>query len=259
MAIYGWATNLSGSTTVHGNTIDINANFIDLIQKSDSIVAFDGYVEANKGPFGVYGDVVWAKLGIPASASAFRNPIGGLQLSARANAATTTSLLILEGGGVYELVKVKGGEKTYSALDVFAGVRYWNMSEQVTLDVTGAVNFSDPRLAGFDRSRSVVVADSGSLQWVDPLIGLRVRHQITPSQHVTLRGDVGGFGIPGSSTFTWQVAATYGYTWQFTGYSLSAVGGYRALSINKSFDAGPTGTGLALILHGPLIGLVVRF
>ncbi|MFI5003189.1 MAG: hypothetical protein ACHQK9_25160, partial [Reyranellales bacterium] len=81
LTVYGWATNLSGSATARGQTVDINASVIDLIQKSDSLAALDGHVEANKGRFGLYGDVVWAQLGVPLSAAAYRNPIAGLKLS----------------------------------------------------------------------------------------------------------------------------------------------------------------------------------
>jgi hypothetical protein len=257
--VYGWATNLSGSATVRGNTADIHASVIDLIQKSDSLAAFDGYVEANKGRFGLYGDVVWAKLGIPTSAATYRNPIAGLQLSVAANAAITTSLLILEGGVVGEVAKWPGGEASYTAVDVLGGVRYWNISTQINLDVTGAINFSDPRFSSLDRSRTIAVADSGTLQWVDPLIGLRVRHQFTPHQQISARGDIGGFGLPGSSLFSWQLVGIYSYTWQFSGYSLSATGGYRALATNVPFNTGPNSSSLDLVIHGPLIGLTVRF
>jgi hypothetical protein len=256
--IYGWATNLSGSASARGNTVDINASVIDLIQKSDSLLAWDSYFEANKGRFGLYGDVVWAKLGIPASAAAYRNPIAGVRLSLTANAAITTSLLILEGGAVYEANKWTWSEQSFTAFDILAGARYWNSTTDVALDLTGAISFSDPRLAVFDRSKTIGIADSGTLQWTDPLIGFRFRHQITPSQNVMFRADVGGFGIPGSSLFSWQVAGIYSYTWHFTGYSLSAVGGYRALSVYKTFDSA-TGGDLNLIVHGPMIGLTVSF
>ncbi len=259
VAIYGWATNLSGSATARGNTVDINASVIDLIQKSDSLAAFDGYVEANKGRFGLYGDLVWAKLGIPASAAVYRNPIAGVKLSLQANAAVTTSLTIVEAGGLYELVKWQGGEQSYTAIDALVGGRFWNMSTQVNLDLTGAIGFSDPRLAQFDRSKTIGIADSGTLSWVDPLVGLRLRHQFSPSQQFALRGDIGGFGIPGSSLLTWQLSGIYSYTWQFTGYSLSAGAGYRALSTNINFDNGPNSSNLNLVIHGPLIGAAVKF
>ena len=168
--------------------------------------------------------------------AAYANPIAGVRLSAQANAAVVLSLTVVEGGALYELAKWQGEERSFTALDGFVGARFWNVSTQVALDVTGAIDFSNPRLSRFDRTRSINLADSGSVNWIDPLIGLRLRHQFTPSQQVTLKGDIGGFGIPGSSLFSWQLAGIYSYTWQFDGYALAAVGGYRALSVNKNFD-----------------------
>jgi hypothetical protein len=259
VTVYGWATSLSGSATARGNTVNINASLIDLFQKSSSLAAWDSYVEADKGRFGFYADFVWAKLGIPASAASYVNPIRGVTLSAQANAAVTTSLTIIEAGGLYEIDKWPGSERSFTALDIYAGARYWNSSTQVNLDLTGTLDFSDPRLARFDRSRSIGIADSGTLQWVDPLIGLRLRHQFTPSQEIMAKGDVGGFGIPGSSSFSWQLAALYSYTWQFDGYALAAIGGYRALSTNITFSSGTDGNSLNLLMHGPIVGLTVKF
>ena len=73
--LYAWAVNLNGSATTHGNTVDINASIIDIIQKSSSLIGFMGDFEANKGRFGFYADLVWAQLGIPKSAASYRNPI----------------------------------------------------------------------------------------------------------------------------------------------------------------------------------------
>ena len=61
--VYGWATNLSGSTTVRGNTVDFNASIIDILQHSSSLIGFMGDFEAKKGKFGFFADVVWAQLG----------------------------------------------------------------------------------------------------------------------------------------------------------------------------------------------------
>lgn len=256
---YAWLNGLVGNATAHGNTVDFNASLIDLIQKSSSLVAFDGYAEARKGRLGFYGDLVWAKLGIPTSAVSYGNPIRGVTLSTKSNAAVTTSLTIIEAGALYEVAHWPGSERSFTALDAYAGIRYWNLSTQINLDLTGTLDFSDPRLSRFDRSKAVGVADSGTLQWVDPLIGLRLRHQFTPSQEAMLKADIGGFGISGSSAFSWQVAALYSYTWQFDGYAIAALGGYRALSTSISFGSWPDNSGVNLILHGPLIGFTVKF
>ena len=205
--VYGWAVNLNGSATARGNTVNINASIFDLLQKSNSLIGFMGDFEADKGRFGFFADVVWAQLAIPASRAAYANPIAGVKLSLQANAADTLSMTIIEAAGLFEVGKWPGSDQSFTALDAYAGGRFWNVSNQINLDLTGAIGFSDPRLSQFDRSKTIGVADTGSLYWADPMIGLRLRHQFTPSQHAFIKGDIGGFGLSGSSQFSWQVAA----------------------------------------------------
>jgi hypothetical protein len=258
--VYGWAVNLNGSATARGNTVNINASVIDLLQKSNSLIGFMGDFEADKGPFGFFVDVVWAQLAVPASRAAYANPIAGVKLSLQANAADTISVTIIEAAGLFEVGKWPGSDQSFTALDAYAGGRFWNVSNQLYLDLTGAITFFDPRLSQFDRTKTIGIADSGSQTWADPMIGLRLRHRFTPSQHAFIKGDVGGFGLSGSSLFSWQVAAVYSYTWQFNGYVLAADIGYRALSTNVNFtNDGPFTNNFDLVIHGPLIGLTVKF
>ena len=60
-----------------------------------------------------------------------------------------------------------------------------------------------------DVSKAVTFAPSGDLEWVDPFVGFRVRHEMGPSKELGLEADFGGFGV--SSDFSWQVVGTYGF------------------------------------------------
>ena len=62
---------------------------------------------------------------------------------------------------------------------------------------------------GLTISGNRATASSGAVQWVDPLIGMRLRHSPAPGEEIAVRGDVGGFGA--GSKFTWQVLATYNW------------------------------------------------
>src|SRR5260370_23409400 len=168
-------------------------------------------------------------------------------------------MTIIEAAGLFEVGEWRGSDRSFAALDAYGGGRFWNVSNQIFLDLTGAIGFSDPRLSQFDRSKTVGIADSGSLYWADPMIGLRLRHQFAPSQHAFIKGDVGGFGLSGSSLFSWQVAGVYSYAWQFTGYALPPDSRYRALSTNVNCLHGANNSNLDLVIHGPLIGLTVTF
>src|SRR5690242_14414554 len=72
VALYAWAINIAGNVTARNQTIDTNASFIDLIQKSDSLAGFMGYFEADKGRVGFYSDLVFAKLGFGSGQTNYR-------------------------------------------------------------------------------------------------------------------------------------------------------------------------------------------
>ena len=254
VALYGWAMSVSSNVTVRNQQLDTNASFLDLVQKSDSLIGFMGYVEADKGPVGVYTDLVFAKLGFGAGQTGYRNPIAGLQISTRANAALTYQLFIVEVGGLYELASWPGADGSSTALDGLLGVRYWNNSFAATFDATANVNFSNLHI---ERSFGIAVARSDVVQWVDPVLGLRLRHRFTPNQEMFVRGDIGGFGL--GSQFAWQAVAAYSYAWQFTGYKIAAVLGFRALGVNYSSGSGVDTFGINQVLYGPIIGASFRF
>lgn len=262
---YAWLPSISGSITTRGQTIDLNADIVerlkqytgpvDVTQKGNSMAAFMGYFEADKGRAGLYADLIWTKAGFSRGFSAYRNPLPGLQLSATASATGTTEMTIAEVGGLFELYRWPGSDGSYTAVDAEGGFRYWNFTIGATLDATGSVSYPD---LGISASRSIGVSISNTVQWVDPLIGLRLRHRFTEHQDILLRGDIGGFGL--GSQFSWQALAAYSYRWQVSkGLSIAAVLGYRALSTDYTTGSGFSAAGMNILFHGPLIGFGVRF
>jgi len=258
VALYGWAPSVAGNLTARGQTIDVNASFIQMLQKSDSLIGYMGYFEADKGKVGFYLDTVWAKLGFASSSTSSRNPIAGLQVSTSSNTVATYSFAIIEAGGLYEFAKWSHAPGSFTALDGLLGFRYWNSTIDVNFDLNATADFtrlSNALGRNVEFSRGLAIARSGSLDWVDPVVGLRLRHQFTPSQEVWVRGDVGGFGF--QSNFQWQAVGVYNYVWQFSGYQLAALAGYRALGVDYSNTG--NGNSVNLVLHGPIIGMSVRF
>lgn len=253
-ALYGWAIGVSGNMTARGQTVDVNANFFQVLDKSDSLAAFMGYFEADKGKVGFYTDIVWTKLGFDKSLVSYRNPLPGVQLSATTNVALTTTMTIIEAGGLYELAHWQHAPGSFTALDGLVGFRYWNNTADLNLNIIASL---DVTALGIERGRTFSIARNGGLEWIDPVIGLRLRHQFTPSAHLMVRGDVGGFGL--ASQFAWQAAAVYNYSWQFSGYSLGALLGYRALGVSYVRGSGSDTNGVDAVLHGPLIGFNIRF
>ncbi|HSH99047.1 MAG TPA: hypothetical protein VLA02_00490 [Reyranella sp.] len=251
---YAWAISVAGNVTARGQAVDVNASFIDLLQKSNSLSALMGYFEASKGRVGLYGDLVWTRMGFARSMAAYRNPLPGLQLSVTANAALVGEMVIAEAGGLYEVHRWPGPDGSFTAIDALLGFRYWNSSASASVDALGTASYAP---LGLGASRQFGVSLSSTMQWVDPLVGLRLRHRLTPRQDILVRGDIGGFGL--GSQLTWQALGVYSYEWHTDRTRIAAVIGYRAMGANYSTGSGFDASGLNLVVHGPVIGVGVRF
>src|SRR6185312_4633846 len=165
---YAWLPSVNGDVTVRGQTADVDFSFWDIFDSGssgaelDSLAALMGYVEARKGPWGIYGDVVWGKFDCSGGAVTEHNPIASLKLSASANAGLDYETTMAESGLTYEVARWDGARSS-TALDVLGGARYWNQE----LDLSLAVDVSvDAGNLGLKRSGSRAVARSGTLEWV---------------------------------------------------------------------------------------------
>ena len=256
---YAWATSVNGSSTVAGQTVDVDASFLDLVEDSESILALMGYFEARRGRLALYTDMVWSSLTFAGERSG-TGPLGGVNVSA--DGELDYEQIIIEAGISYEIARFNrdvvslkddwSGPTSYTAIDVRAGARYWRESVGLSLDITGAGPGVLP--PGFQVSGNRVVARSGDMEWVDPVVGLRVRHQFSPGRELQLRGDIGGFGI--GSDFSWQLFGGYSFA---LGDSWSGVVGYRALSVDFSEEAANGTRGIDLLQHGPVVGVNFRW
>ena len=135
--------------------------------------------------------------------------------------------VIVEFGAGYEVV---------DSVELLAGGRY------VSLDTALQIGF-DPGI--------VVRSDQG---WVDPIVGVRVRRDLSDRWQVHLRSDIGGFGV--GSDFTWNLEADVGLR---VTERLSMMLGYRLIDVD--YD---TGTGRDQFLFdaqmsGPRLGMAFRF
>ena len=248
---YAWAPSVNGDVTVRGHTVDIDMSFWDLFDFGDSKVELDsllalmGYVEARNGPWGIYGDVVWGNFDFSGGAVTERNPIADLNVSARAKAGLGYEITMAEGGLTYEVANW-GGARSSTALDLLGGARYWNQELDLSLAVDTSVDLGK---LGLERSSSRAVARSGTLEWVDPFVGLRIRHELAPGRELQFLGDIGGFGV--GSDLTWQLFAGYSFDfsiWQST--LLHGLVGYRALAVDYTQDRRNKQNNVDLNLHG---------
>jgi hypothetical protein len=252
---YAWLPSVSGDATVRGHKANVDISFWDIFDSGDSgasleqLAALMGYVEARNGPWSIYGDGVWGNFDFSGGAKVQGNPLPGVKASASANGNLDYETTMLEGGVAYQIATP--GPAT--AVDVIGGARYWNQQVDLSLAANASV---DVKRFGFERSGSRAVARSGTIEWVDPFVGLRVRHELSPGKELTFLGDVGGFGA--GSDFTWQLFGGYSFDFTVLHTKLYGMAGYRALAVDYSQD-GPQQNNINLIIHGPVVGLSFRW
>jgi len=155
--------------------------------------------------------------------------------------------------------------------DILLGLRYWNVRIKNGLEIDPAVltiggrsiDLSGAHINIPDYTRHGVRIPGKLLKgvsseqfhahetWVDPVIELRVRGDITRTLSLVAAGDIGGFSAwDNASSLTWQ--GMLGARWQFAKHWSTELG-YRALGVqrNGALDNG--------IFYGPQISMIFNF
>ena len=219
-----WASALEGDATVRGVDLNIDLGFDDLLDVTD--FGMQMYLELRRNKFGFFAAPNYLKL----SGDANAGPL---------SASFEQKWWTVEGGGFVNLVNT-GDEKPFT-LDLIAGIRYWNVDTDISIEGAGPLG--------------VDLNIGSTLELLDPIVGLRMRAYITRKLSISIRGDVGGFDISEGDTsrFSWQAIGLLGYdlTRRFT-----VLGGYRALGIDAKED---TGNEWDVIFQGFVLGLQVRW
>jgi hypothetical protein len=219
-----WAAGMDGDITVRGMTSDIDIGFDEILDHMEgSLMA---YFELRKEKFGFYASPLYLKLS------------GGAD-SRRLDLDLEQELWIVEFGGFYNLGRF-GNERPLTVDAIFGG-RYWH--NKIDTELTG------PLIGERD--------DSNTTDLIDPLIGLRANQHLTDKISWSFRGDIGGFGISDdTSDFAWQTMGLLGYDFS---RKFTLLAGYRALALDQEEGSGNNKHGLDIVMHGPIIGLEIRF
>ena len=260
---YGWMPSLNGSSTVKGHTSDVDASFFgDIIHREipRELFGLMTAFEARNDRFMILGDFVYIKLGVDKSGarSVTLGPVATLGVDGQLD--VTTKMIIAELAAAYEFARWGspfGGPGASTSLDIYGGGRLWWQQADVSLALTAQLQIVLPR-RNFTIVGSRAVADSGDVTWIDPIVGLRLRHQFAPGSELTISGDVGGFGV--GSQFSWQAIGAYRWTFAKTQSAIwSAMLGYRALYVDYSKGSGDTLYAFDMLMHGPIVGISARF
>lgn len=98
---------------------------------------------------------------------------------------------------------------------------------------------------------------TGDMDWVDPTISLRMRHDFGNGQSITAVGDFGGFNV--DDGLSSQVMLTYDIDGTLFGFDTTTSLGYKALWLRYE-DQTPRGkVGMDAWLHGPIAEVAFRW
>lgn len=253
---YSWLTSINGSQTVKGRTTDIDASFIDLAEHAKipkDLFALGGYFEARKGPVSLFTDIFYSKVAIGASSLRSRG-VDSLGASVGASLGLKFEMVTAQLAAAYEIAKWGGADTaSYTALDIYGGARIWWQQLDASLSLSGTVNIGDLTVVG-----GRAIARSGDVSWVDPLIGLRLRHQIAPGKEFVFTADVGGFNA--GSKISWQASGTYNWDFLVTKDAVwSGVVGYKALYVDYTQGTGISRYEFDILQYGPVLGVTAKF
>lgn len=254
---YAWATSISGSTTVKGVTTDVDASFFDILDHTQfpkDLFQLAAFGEARYGRLGLLMDLAYMKIGIGASFSKTRGT-DELNGSLGVSAGLKVQMVIAELAAAYEIARwgSTGAPGSGTAIDIYGGGRAWWQKGDASVAFSGTLNIGD-----FTRNADGTLSASGTVNWVDPLVGLRLRHQFAPGLNFTASGDVGGFGV--GSKFSWQALATLDYEFcRSKNVTWSGMVGYKALFADYSQGSGFTHYEYDMTMYGPVFGVTARF
>ena len=211
---YLWFPGVHGTLGLRERTVSIHASPGDLL--SHFRIGLMGSADLRHKRLLLPVDVIWIRLGTDKAL-----PFPGLGES---SAEVRASQFVLTPKIGYRVV-----DRNALKVDALTGFRYWHVGQNLQFKPSGT-------------------EFSGSLNWVDPLVGGRIQAALSPKVSVTIAGDVGGWGA--GSEMDYQVGGLLGYRIK-PSWTLQA--GYRYLYVNYRsniiFDAATSGVMFGLSIN----------
>ncbi len=244
----GWLTSFQGDVRARGNTSSVDVDFkdvLDLLFHGHIDFTMDGRFEVSKGPWGLYAEVEYVRLSDSGEgAKSIEIPIlHPLEFTLRGKADVLTVYSTGEAALTYDVYASPClvANMPEVIVEVLGGARYQYIRTKAELELAGPF-----RVRNFytDKSRS----------WVDPIVGGRFSWRPGADWITSLQTDFGGFTVNSDFTFNVRAEAAYSINrWLFVN------AGYRALYTDYETGSGDEKFAYNLWVHGPFLGVGVKF
>lgn len=215
LSIYAWLSSLTNDVTTRNSESTTDIAFGDLLNALD--FANFAHLEVQKGKWGAFSELDFIKLSQDAE---FRNP-RGIPFKIGADLVLKQTMI--------ELGAIRSFEGKRVGLDALLGARYFRVDSDVNVGPLGTSITKD---------------------WVDPMVGARLRFKLSDRWNASLRGDFAGFGA--GSELTTNAVAVISYTISDR-YDVGF--GYRYMDIKYEAER----LDLDMTTYGPVVGMNIRF
>ena len=212
VTLYGWGAGVTGDIMpiAGGPTLSFDKSLSEVLKDLDGAFFITGL--ARRGDLVLFADYTSSEL----------SRAGRLPLGIPAAGELTVRSLTLAAGQHFDAT---GG----TTVDVMGGLRAWDIEARISVPF---------------------VSIAPDVDFVDPIVGLRVNTRLSDDWSLLGYFDIGGFGV--GSDLTWQFAATANY--QATDNLYLSLG-WRHLYV----DLSEKGADFEVNLTGPVVGATWRF
>jgi hypothetical protein len=229
--VFWLPTTLEGTAELGGVESSIDVSLRTLVDDLSWVA--EGGFEAGYGDWSL---LFWGFSGVLETDSKTQGPIvGELDTTGKLRAAHADVAVAYQLGEWPLAIN----DSSRWSLEALGGMRYWDLDVSVSLR-------DDGRSVGSDVEEN----------WVDAIIGVRTKLQLTEKIRASLRADMGGFNIGTSAKNDWGLLVTTEYQLSDRTYFIL---GYKYIDLDWSKGSGSSRAAYDLKLYGPTVGVSIEF
>jgi|GEM_PF-773595 len=242
VALYLWFVGMNGETGQGNLVADVDVGFGDIWDNLDFGV--QGHVEFWWKKLVFFVDPIYMKV---SSSNNNTRVVGSLRSDLEVN------MFLMDVAAGYRVAEVPLGGSTKSnnfktwpslAIDLYGGGRLVNLNTKLDLTLETPVGVRGQRI-------------KLSQTWFDFIVGSRFIFDFTENLFLSVKSDIGGFGLGFSSDIDWNFAANVGY--QLPWWGVTPYVGYRVLYIDYEDGSGNNKFVYKIWNTGPQVGVGFRF